>query len=115
MLLGGIYMPENEALIGPQTIENLKNIQADKVFLGADGITLSNGITTAGILEANVNQSMLHASKEVIIVADSSKIGIIGLVSLIHLNHVNKLVTNLDAPIDFVDAMRHLDVEVFLA
>jgi len=114
MLLGGIYLPEHEALIGPQTIKNLQDVQADKVFLGADGITLSNGVTTAGILEADVNQYMLKASKEVIIVADSSKIGIIGLVSLIHLNHVDKLVTNLDAPPDFVDEVRHLGVEVFL-
>ena len=115
MLLGGIYLAEREALVGPQTVKNLQNVQADKVFLGADGITLSSGVTTAGILEADVNQYMLQASKEVIIVADSSKIGVIGLVSLIHLNQVNKLVTNLDAPPDFVDAVRNLGVEVFLA
>ena len=114
MLLGGIYLPEHEALVGPQTIKNLQDVQADKVFLGADGITLSNGVTTAGILEADVNQYMLQASKEVIIVADSSKIGIIGLVSLIDLNQVDKLVTNRDAPPDFVDEVRHLGVEVFL-
>ena len=115
MLLGGIYLPEHEALIGPQTIKNLQDVQADKVFLGADGVTLSNGVTTAGILEADVNQYMLKASEEVIIVADSSKIGIIGLVSLTHLNHVNKLVTDLDAPPDFVDSVRNLGVEVILA
>lgn len=115
MLLGGIYLPEHEALVGPQTIKNLQDVQADKLFLGADGITLSNGVTTAGILEADVNQYMLRASKEVIIVADSSKIGIIGLVSLIDLNRVNKLVTNQDAPPDFVEAVRNRGVEVLLA
>src|SRR5574341_1280352 len=108
MLLGGIYLPEHAALIGPQTIRNLQGIQADKLFLGADGITLSKGVTTAGILEADVNQYMLQASKEVIVVADSSKIGTIGLVSLIHLEQVNTLVTDRDAPTDFLDAVRHL-------
>lgn len=115
MLLGGIYLPEHAALVGPQTIRNLLGIQADKLFLGADGITLSKGVTTAGILEADVNQYMLQASKEVIVVADSSKIGTIGLVSLIHLEQVNKLVTDRDAPSDFLDAVRHLGVEVILA
>ena len=115
MLLGGIYMPEHEVVIGPQTIKNLEDVQSDKVYLGADGITLSKGITTAGVLEADVNQYMLRASKEVIVVADSSKIGIIGLVSLIQLERVNRLVTDRDAPPDFVETVRDLGVEVILA
>ena len=115
MLLGGIYQPEHEALVGPQTINNLKDVRADKIFLGADGITLSNGVTTAGILEADVNRYMLRASKEVIVVADSSKIGVIGLVSLIQLDQINRLVTNPDAPPDFVAAVRNLGVDVILA
>jgi DeoR/GlpR family transcriptional regulator of sugar metabolism len=115
MLLGGIYMPANEALAGPQTIDNLQDVQADKLFLGADGITLSHGVTTAGVLEADVDRYMLQASKEVIVVADSSKIGIIGLVSLIQLEHINKLVTDPDAPPAFVEALRNLGVDVILA
>ena len=115
MLLGGIYRPEHEALVGPQTINNLKDIRADKIFLGADGITSSNGVTTAGILEADVDRYMLSASREVIVVADSSKIGIIGLVSLIHLDQINKLVTDPDAPPGFLAAVRRLGVEVILA
>lgn len=115
MLLGGIYMPEHEALVGPQTIKNLQDVRADKIFLGADGITLSKGVTTAGVLEADVNQYMLRVSNEVIVVADSSKIGVIGLVSLIQLEDINKLVTDRDAPPEFVEAVRHLGVEVILA
>jgi len=115
MLLGGIYMPEHEVVIGPQTIKNLQDVRADKVFLGADGITLFHGVTTAGVLEADVNQYMLQASNEVIVVADSSKIGIIGLVSLVQLNRVNKLVTDRKAPPEFVEAVRDLGVEVILA
>jgi DeoR/GlpR family transcriptional regulator of sugar metabolism len=115
MLLGGIYRAEHEALVGPQTIDMLKDVHADKIFLGADGITASRGVTTAGILEADVDRYMLRASKEVIVVADSSKIGVVGLVSLIHLDQVNKLVTNPDAPPDFLVEVRRLGVEVILA
>ena len=114
VLLGGIYLPDYESLAGPQTVEILKDIHADKVFLGADGITLSNGITTADILEADVDRYMLQASQEVIVVADSSKIGVIGLVTLIQLDKINKLVTDLDAPPHFVEMVRDLGVEVIL-
>ena len=114
-LLGGIYLHEYESLAGPQTVELLKDIHADKVFLGADGITLSNGITTADILEADVDRYMLRASKEVIVVADSSKIGVIGLVTLLQLELVDRLVTDRDAPPDFVEMVTNLGVEVILA
>ena len=115
VLLGGIYLPDYESLAGPQTVEIVKDIQADKVFMGADGITLTNGITTADILEADVDRAILQASREVIVVADSSKIGVIGLVSLIQLEKVHKLVTDLDAPLHFMEAVRALGVEVILA
>ena len=115
VLLGGIYLPEYEALAGPQTVENLKYVGADKLFLGADGITLANGITTADVLEADVDRYMLQASKEVIVVADSSKIGVIGLITLIPLDKVSKLVTDTDAPPDFVKSIDNSGVELILA
>lgn len=115
ILLGGIYLPQFETLAGPQTVDHLKGIRADKVFLGADGITQSNGVTTANVLEADVDRYMLQASQEVIVVTDSSKVGIIGLVSLIPLEQVNKLVTDTNAPLDFVESARSLGVEVVLA
>ena len=115
LLLGGIYLHEYESLAGPQTVDILKDIHADKVFLGADGITISNGVTTADILKADVDRYMLQASQEVIVVADSSKIGVIGLVTLLQLEQVDRLVTDQDAPPDFVELATNLGVEVILA
>ena len=115
ILLGGIYLHEYEALVGPQTLEILKDVRADKLFIGADGITISHGITTAGILEADINRHMLETTKDVILVADSSKIGVIGLVSLSPLSRVNRLVTDGDAPPGFVETLRSQGVEVILA
>jgi len=39
---------------------------------------------------------------------------VIGLVTLIQLDQVNKLVTDMDAPPDFVESIRDLGVEVTL-
>jgi DeoR/GlpR family transcriptional regulator of sugar metabolism len=114
-MLGGIYLHEVESLAGPQTVETLKGIRADKVFLGADGLTLSNGVTTADILEADVDRYMLQASRQVIVVADSSKIGVIGLVTLVKLEELDILVTDQDAPPEFVDRAASLGVQVILA
>jgi len=114
ILLGGIYLPDYEIAVGPQTIENLKGLHADKMFLGTDGLTFSHGVTTANLLEAEVDRAMVEAASEVIAVADSSKIGIIGLATIVPLTKLNKLVTDEKAPPDFVAALRDEGVEVIL-
>ena len=98
-----------------QTVETLKGIRADKVFLGSDGITLSNGVTTSDILEADVDRYIVQASRQVIVVADSSKIGVIGLVTLLQIEQVDTLVTDRDAAPEFVDLVESLGVQVILA
>jgi len=114
LFLGGIYLPEWQVVVGPQTIANLATLHADKVFLGADGMTFSHGVTTANVLEAEVDRAMIKASSEVILVADSSKIGGIGLTSIMLLEQVNKLITDEGAPAAFVSTLRDAGVEVIL-
>jgi len=115
ILLGGIYLPDYEVVVGPQTIANLNGLHADKVFLGTDGLTFSHGVTTANVLEAEVDRAMVQAASEVIVVADSGKVGVIGLITIIPVTKINKLITDAKAPSDFVAALQEQGVEVILA
>ena len=112
ILLGGVYLPAYDLVVGPQTIENMKNLHADKLFLGTDGLTFTHGVTTANVLEAEVDRAMVKAAREVIVVSDSSKIGLIGLISIMSLIEIDKLVTDTDASDDFVEELRHNGIEV---
>jgi DeoR/GlpR family transcriptional regulator of sugar metabolism len=114
LFLGGIYLPEWQVTVGPQTVANLASLHADKMFLGADGMTLSHGVTTANVLEAEVDRAMIQAADEVILVADSSKIGGIGLAAILPLGRVNKLIADEGAPATFVSALRDAGIEVIL-
>lgn len=114
LLLGGVYLPEHKISVGPQTIEQLKGLHVDKMFLGTDGLTFSQGLTTANVLEAEVDRAMVHAASEVIVVSDSSKIGVIGLATIMPITEINKLITDQDAPPDFVSDLRDHGVDVIL-
>jgi DeoR/GlpR family transcriptional regulator of sugar metabolism len=114
ILLGGIYLPEYEVVAGPQTIEHLKGLHADKMFLGTDGMTFSQGLTTANVLEAEVDRAMVAASTEVIVVSDSSKIGGIGLATIMPLARIHKLITDAGASPDFVATLQDQGVQVLL-
>lgn len=115
IVLGGVYLHEYQVMVGPQTIEALRGLHADTMFLGADGLTFSNGVTTANVLEAEVDRALVQSASKVVVVADSSKIGVIGLVTIMPLTRINALITDDKAPPDFIARLRDEGVEVITA
>ncbi|MGQ9626595.1 MAG: DeoR/GlpR family DNA-binding transcription regulator [Anaerolineae bacterium] len=114
ILLGGLYLPNQDILVGPQALSALKGLHVERMFLGTDGLTISHGVTTSSLLEAEVDEAMTKAASEIIVVTDSSKIGCVGLVSIIPLNKIHKLITDQNAPPDFIAALEEMGVEVIL-
>jgi DeoR/GlpR family transcriptional regulator of sugar metabolism len=114
IFLGGIYVPDYEVVVGPRTIEHIRTLFVDKVFLGTDGLTFSQGVTTANVLEAEASQAMVKVANEVIVVSDSSKIGQKGLASIVPVTKIDKLITDNNAPEDFVKKLRQSGVDVIL-
>lgn len=113
-LLGGILLPEFQATVGPQTIANLRRVQVDRAFIGCDGLTLSHGLTTPHMLIAEVGRVMAEVAREVIAVADSSKLGRVGFTPIVPLNAIHKLVTDSGAPATLVEEIRAAGIEVIL-
>ena len=113
-ILGGFYLPDYQATIGPHTLAQLRELTADKVFLGADGLTLQNGATTADILMAEVDQMMVERARQVILVTDSSKFGRVGFVPVKSVTAFNTIITDTNAPADMVKAIQDLGVEIIL-
>lgn len=114
ILLGGVYLPEQEVVVGPQALANLAQLHANKMFLGAGGISLDSGPTTATVLDAEVDRASVRASDSVIAVVDSSKIGRKGLASVVPITDIDVLITDTGAPDEFVTKARQLGVDVRL-
>ena len=113
-ILGGLYLPDYQATVGPQTLAQLRELTADKVFLGTDGLTLGSGPTTANILMAEVDRMMADHARQVILVTDSSKIGRVGFVPIKPLHAIHTLITDANAPGELVNSIREMGVEVLL-
>ncbi len=63
------------SLVGPTAIESLSTVIMDRLFLGATGVDPERGATIIQADEAAVFRAMARQARQVILVADSSKIG----------------------------------------
>jgi DeoR/GlpR family transcriptional regulator of sugar metabolism len=113
--LGGLYLPDHQSLVGPQTVADLQELSADIAFLGCDGLTARTGLTTPHVLAAEVGAVIASRSRRVVVVADSTKIGREGFTRIIPLAEVHVLVTNVGADPDEIERARGEGVEVILA
>lgn len=113
--LGGLFLPDYQAVVGPQTVLSLKGLSADIAFLGCDGLTAEAGITTPHVLIAEVGATMATRARRVVALADSSKLGRSGFTTIVPLSQVDVLITDTGAPADMVAMIRAAGVEVILA
>jgi hypothetical protein len=72
---GGIMRHSSETLVGPTTEAALRELRADKLFLAVTGITLDFGLSHTNVGEVAAKQAMIHAAREVILLADYTVFG----------------------------------------
>lgn len=115
VVVGGLYLPEYRAFVGPGAIEALRALTADTIFVGCDGLSAEAGLTTPHVLVAEVGGVAVSRCRRVVAVADSTKLGRQGFTPIIPLSSVDVLITDADADADRVAAIRAAGVEVVLA
>lgn len=79
VLLGGDYQHESEVLVGPLTVNSLKQFFVDKVFIGVDGFSPKVGFTCVNLMRAEVARNMALQANHVIVLTDSSKFSSLGV------------------------------------
>ncbi|MFM2475670.1 DeoR/GlpR family DNA-binding transcription regulator [Celerinatantimonas sp. MCCC 1A17872] len=74
LMTGGTWDPHSEAFQGKVAEEVLKSYDFDQLFIGADGIDVERGTTTFNEL-FGLSRVMADVSREVIVMAESNKVG----------------------------------------
>lgn len=112
ILMGGLVERVEKCTVGSIAIKTLSQFYADKVIIGIGGLSLEKGITDFGLAESEVRKLMIESGKEIIAVADSSKIGKLAFVSTAPLYKINKLITDWHIKPDQHDALREQGIDV---
>lgn len=115
IITGGIVRPRELSMIGALPERAYQEFHVDKAFIGIAGISLEDGLTEYNMEDAQVKKNLLRSAREKIVVADSSKFGVTTFVSVAPLTAVDKIVTDAGAPLEMLEQIRQMGVEVVLA
>src|SRR5262249_18199533 len=86
------------ALVGSLAEENLRGLHVDKVFIGGNGLTLVNGLTTPDLSVATTDRALLAAAGRVIVTVDPRKVGRGTLCPACAIERIHTLVTDTGVP-----------------
>jgi DeoR family transcriptional regulator of aga operon len=112
---GGTLRKNSLSLVGILAEKGFKNYFCDKLFLGVDGFDTGYGISTPNIEEAHLNQIMIEMSKQVIVVADSSKFQRRGFAFIAPVTKIHILITDKGIPPEEKSKLEGLGIEVLIA
>lgn len=114
--LGGQYRSRSNSLVGTLTLKCLDGIYASRAFIGADGISLKCGCTTPVETDAEISKRMIeNTNGQVIVVADSSKWGVISNFRVVALNRISALITDGQLPADAGKILEAIPIRVVRA
>lgn len=113
--LGGMLREGELSFIGHITEQALIEVHADKVFMGTHGASLEFGLTNDYLQETLTDRAIMKSGREVIVVADHTKINHVSTALLAPWNSVHRFVTDSSADKKFVQALKQQGIDVLIA
>jgi len=94
VVIGGMLRHSELSMIGHIAEQALKEVRANKVFMGIRAIDLKNGLTNDYLSETLTDRAILNIGAQIIILADHTKCGVVSTAFLAPLSAIDVLVTN---------------------
>ncbi len=111
ILLGGSVLTDIAVLVGPVAINQVANMNFDKCFIGASGITFDQGVSTSNIEVAEINKIAIRKSKDIYFIGDSTKIGQNSRYTFAQIEEEHKLITTKKADVSRLDSKKVIMVD----
>lgn len=97
IVTGGTLYQSGYVLNGVLTLDFLKRVHVQKVFLSAQAIHASQGVTQTELELVQSKRAMVQSGQQIIVCADSTKIGKVTLHTVAEIGEVHVFVTGREA------------------
>ncbi len=114
LLPSGYLRNISGSITGIPTSEFFQNLNINKAFLGAWGISIEHGLTDSHLLEIELKKIIIKFAKEVIILVDGSKFLQNGLSTYSSFKNVSKIITDNTAPKKIIKKIKAIGVDVHI-
>lgn len=74
IVLGGTLRALNQATLGPMAVEALRRVRADRVFISGSAVHPAHGVAAPTLAHAYLKTAMIEQAREVVVLADHSKL-----------------------------------------
>jgi DeoR/GlpR family transcriptional regulator of sugar metabolism len=115
LLLGGVVRRSYRSLVGYLTEDALRQVHADRLFLGTSGVRPDGQVMDTTVVEVPIKRAMIAASDQVVLLADASKFPGTGVARVCGPNELHTVVTNAPADPRTRAALTDAGVEVIEA
>ena len=112
ILLGGEFRARSRTLVGPLTSRILESLAIHTAFLGTMGFTVESGISTSDPNEAYTKELVMKRAAQVILLADSSKLGTPSLATSGSIDDINTIITDCNVPGEMISKLAKKHIEV---
>lgn len=111
-LTGGSLRKNTFGLVGEAAEHGLEPVTYEYAFIGTNGISVENGLTTPSMEEARVVRAMMNNARHVVLLADHTKFDHIGFYRICPAERVHTIITDAGAPAEQLDRLRAAGIEV---
>lgn len=115
ILIGGEVSRTSGTAVGPQADLQLAQLQAAKAIVGADALSLEAGLCSPDPQTAQTKRAMASCARELIVVADHTKLGKYATYKATPLESITTLVTDSQADPEILEAFKRAGLEIILA
>lgn len=112
IVAGGSLRINTRAMVGRITENILNNFRVDKAFIGANAISIEEGITTPNFTEAQTKKAMINVANKVILAADSTKFNKVCFSVICPLRVVSTIITSSDTDEKIIKEYEDSGVEI---
>ena len=113
-MAGGFYHPGTQMFTSDEGVSFIHNILANKVFISAAGVHEELGISCANSYEVATKRAILKSARQHILVADSSKFGVVRSAYFCDLADIDTVVTDNGLAPEWVSLLKQLGVTLYL-
>jgi DeoR family deoxyribose operon repressor len=115
ILTGGYLDRDSDVFHSDEGISFLSKVRTDKVFISAAGIDKNLGITCYHDFHVAIKKLLMKSSKQKILVADSSKFGLVSPSYFGNLSDIDVLITDENISPEYIRICEDLGINVIIA